>query len=176
MIRRLETVATYEMKRYTRRSPRRRVHCRNSIGNAVVLGVRDRRDKSTSEYLAPIDGITILERGKKFVETDARGRTDVDRLYAAGRLAAKPHQALIIAGYGAEVAVTLLEDHERGFFHDWVAPRGYFTGRDIGVPPDIEEIDKEERRKRERESIAVMREYFDEPHPGKSEQHPIVEQ
>lgn len=131
--------------------------------------------KNTSEYLAPIDGITILERGEEFVETDDRGRTGVDGLYAAGRLAAKPHQALVVAGHGAEVAVTLLEDHERGFFHDWVAPAGYFTGRDIGVPPGIEEIDEEEHRRRERESIVVMQEYFGEPRPGEPEQHPTVE-
>lgn len=71
--------------------------------------------------------------------------------------------------------MTLLEDHERGLFHDWVAPKGYFTGRGITVPPGIEEIDEEERRRRERESLEVMREYFGEPHPDEPEQHPNVE-
>lgn len=130
--------------------------------------------KNATDYLDGIDGVTIVRRGEEFVETDRRGRTSVDGLYAAGRLAGKQHQTIVAAGHGAEVAVTLLEEHGGGFFHDWVAPEGYFTGRGIDVPPGIEEIDEEERRRRERESMAVMREYFAEAHPDEPEQHPNV--
>ncbi|MFC4437010.1 MULTISPECIES: FAD-dependent oxidoreductase [Natrialbaceae] len=130
--------------------------------------------KNATDYLSGIEGVEIIEQGNGFVETDERGRTGVDGLYAAGRLAAKPHQTIVAAGHGAEVAVTLLEDHGGGFFHDWVAPEGYFTERGINVPPGVEEIDEEERRRRERESMEVTREYFADPHPDEPEQHPNV--
>lgn len=130
--------------------------------------------KNRTDYLDGIEGVIIVERGENFVEIDSRGRTGVDGLYVTGRLAGKPHQTIIAAGHGAEVAVTLLEEHGGGFFHDWVAPEGYFTGRGINVPPGVEEIDEEERRRRERESMELMREYFTEPHPDEPEQHPNV--
>ncbi len=131
--------------------------------------------KNAVGFLDDLDGVEILERGKTFVETDERGRTGADGLYAAGRLAGQPHQTIVSAGHGAAVAVTLLEDSDRPFYHDWVAPEGYFTGRGIDVPPGVEEIDDEERLARERESIEVMREYFDEPQSEEPEQHPNVE-
>ncbi|MFB6360601.1 MAG: FAD-dependent oxidoreductase [Halobacteriales archaeon] len=130
--------------------------------------------KNTVEYLTPLDGVEILDRGKSFVETDGRGRTGVDGLYAAGRLAQKPHQAVVAAGHGAEVAVTLLEDREEPFYHDWVAPTGYFTGRDREVPPGCEEIEETERRRRERASMDTIQEAFADPHPDQPEQHPSV--
>lgn len=128
--------------------------------------------KNTTDYLEDIEEVEIIEQGDEFVETDERGRTGIDGLYVAGRLAAQPHQAIIAAGHGAKVAVTLLEDNEGGFFHDWVAPQGYFTNREIDVPPGVEEIDEEERQKREQQSIEDMREYFNDPHPEEPEQHP----
>lgn len=130
--------------------------------------------KNEVAYLDGIDGVEVVDCGKAFVATDARGRTGVDGLYAAGRMAQKPHQTVVAAGHGAEVAVTLLEDADAPFYHDWVAPTRYFTGRDREVPPGCEEIDEAERRRREQESLAVMREYFAEPHPELPEQHPSV--
>jgi hypothetical protein len=130
--------------------------------------------KNETAYLDGIDGVGFVERGKTFVDTDERGRTGVDGLYAAGRLAEKPHQTVVAAGHGAEVAVTLLEDDDRPFYHDWVAPERYFTGRDRDVPPGCEEIDEDERRRREQESLKVMREYFDASHPDEPDQHPSV--
>ena len=131
--------------------------------------------KNATDYLEAIDGVEIVDRGTNFVETDERGRTGVDGLYAAGRMAMKPHQTVIAAGHGAEVAVTLLEERRGGFYHDWVAPEGYFTGRGIDVPPAVEEIDEDERRRREAASMETMRAYFSGPHPGEPEQHPNVE-
>jgi len=131
--------------------------------------------KNAVDYLEPVPGVGIVDRGKTFVETDDRGRTAVDGLYAAGRLAGKPHQAVVAAGHGAEVAVTLLEDDDRGFYHDWVAPDRYFTGRGRELPPGCEEIDEAERREREAESRRVVRDYFAEPHPDEPEQHPSVD-
>ena len=130
--------------------------------------------KNETGYLDGIEGVGILDRGKTFVDTDERGRTGVDGLYAAGRLAEKPHQAVVAAGHGAEVAVTLLEDADRPFYHDWVAPDGYFTDRGRDLPPGCEEIDAEERRRREDESRAAMREALAEPHPDPQETHPSL--
>lgn len=130
--------------------------------------------KNAVGYLDGLDGVEILDRGKTFVEVDERGRTGVDGLYAAGRLARKPHQAVVAAGHGAEVAVTLLDDLDRPFYHDWVAPERYFTGRGRDVPPGCEEIDEAEGQRRERESMAAMRDAFADPHPDEPEQHPSV--
>jgi thioredoxin reductase len=130
--------------------------------------------KNTTDYLADLDGVGIVDRGKTFVDTDERGRTGVDGLYAAGRLAEKPHQAVVCAGHGAEVAVTLLEEDDRPFYHDWVAPEGYFTDRGRDLPPGCEEIDDDERRRREDRSLTVMRERFTDPHPDEQVTHPSL--
>ena len=132
--------------------------------------------KNEVGYLDGIDGVGILDRGKAYVDVDERGRTGVDGLYAAGRLAEKPHQAAVCAGHGAEVAVTLLEDDDAPFYHDWVAPEGYFTDRGREVPPGCEEIGEAERREREAASLEATRERFAEPHPDPQETHPSLEE
>lgn len=131
--------------------------------------------KNAVGYLENVDGVGIIDRGKAFVDTDERGRTGVDGLYAAGRLAEKPHQAAVCAGHGAEVGVTILEDDDRPFYHDWVAPDGYFTDRGRELPPGCEEIDEDERVAREEHSLDVMRERFAEPHPDEQITHPSLE-
>jgi thioredoxin reductase len=130
--------------------------------------------KNATDYLP--DGVELLDRGKTFVACDQRGRTAVDGLYAAGRLARKPHQAIVSAGHGAEVAVTLLEDADRPFYHDWVAPAGYFTDRDRDLPPGCEEIDDDERRRREDASLDAVRERFAERHPDPQPTHPSLDE
>ena len=130
--------------------------------------------KNTTDYLTDVDGVGIIDRGKTYVDTDERGRTGVEGLYAAGRLAEKPHQAIVCAGHGAEVAVTLLEDDDRPFYHDWVTPDGYFTDRGRDLPPGCEEIDAQERHSRENESRETMREYVADPHPEEQRTHPSL--
>ncbi|WP_418284276.1 FAD-binding protein [Halorubrum sp. DTA46] len=132
--------------------------------------------KNEVGYLTDIDGVGIVDRGKAYVDVDERGRTGVNGLYAAGRLAEKPHQAAVCAGHGAEVAVTLLEDDDAPFYHDWVTPDGYFTDRGRDVPPGCEEIGADERRGREAASLTTMRERFSAPHPDDQETHPSVEE
>ena len=127
--------------------------------------------KNEVGYLDDVDDVGIIDRGKAYIDVDERGRTGVERLYAAGRLAEKPHQAIICAGHGAEVGVTVLEDDDRSFYHDWVAPEGYFTDRGCDLPPGCEEIDEEERREREESSLEVMRERLAEPHPDDQGTH-----
>jgi thioredoxin reductase len=130
--------------------------------------------KNEVGYLENVDGVGIIDRGKAFVDTDERGRTGVDGLYAAGRLAEKPHQAIVCAGHGAEVGVTILEDDDRPFYHDWVAPEGYFTDRGRDLPPGCEEIDNAERTAREARSLEVTCERFAEPHPDEQLTHPSL--
>ncbi|MBB6646577.1 NAD(P)/FAD-dependent oxidoreductase [Halobellus ruber] len=130
--------------------------------------------KNAVGYLEDVDGVGIIDRGKAFVDTDERGRTGVDGLYAAGRLAEKPHQAAVCAGHGAEVGVTILEDDDRPFYHDWVTPEGYFTDRGRDLPPGCEEVDEAERADREARSLDVMRERFAEPHPDDQVTHPSL--
>jgi thioredoxin reductase len=130
--------------------------------------------KSNPGYLAGID-LALVERGSKtYVETDRCGRTGVEGLYVAGRLAEQYHQAIVAAGHGATAAITLLEDSDVPFYHDWVAPEGYFTDRGREVPPGCEEIDAAERERRERESLQVLQDAFADPHPDDPTQHPSV--
>lgn len=144
-------------------------------GDAYEADIVVAATKSNPEYLDALDVDLDQQGSKTYVETDERGRTGVDGLYAAGRLAGKIHQTVVALGHGGEVGVTILEDAAAPFYHDWVAPDGYFTGRGREIPPGCEEIDDEERERREEESIDVMRDYFVEPHPDEPTQHPSVE-
>ena len=130
---------------------------------------------SDVDYLEDVEGIGLLDRGSKtFVDVDEYGRTGIEGLYAAGRIAEKAHQTVVAAGHGAEVAVTLVDDSEVPYYHDWVAPEGYFTERGREVPPGCEEIDEAERRRCERESMELMAEAFAERHPDEPTMHPSV--
>lgn len=129
-----------------------------------------------TSYLESVSGIGLLDRGSKtYVDVDDRGRTGIEGLYAAGRIAEKPHQAIVCAGHGAEVAITLIEDSAVPFYHDWVVPEGYFTDRGRELPPGCEEIDENERQRRERESATRMQSAFETPHPEKPTTHPSLE-
>jgi hypothetical protein len=127
-------------------------------------------------YLEAIEMIELLDRGSKtYVDVDECGRTAVDGLYAAGRIAKTAHQTVVCAGHGAEVAVTLVADSEIPFYHDWVVPEGYFTDRGREVPPGCEEIDEDERKRRERASRARMQAAFETPLPDEPTTHPSLE-
>ncbi|ADQ67807.1 thioredoxin reductase [Halogeometricum borinquense DSM 11551] len=129
---------------------------------------------SDADYLDELD-VTIRDAGsKRYVDVDECGRTSVEGVYAAGRLTEKYHQAVVAAGHGAEVALTLIHDSDVAYYHDWVTPEGYFTDREREVPPGCEEIDAEERSRREQESREVMREYFADPHPEPQRTHPSL--
>jgi thioredoxin reductase (NADPH) len=102
---------------------------------------------SDASYLP--DGVETEHRGSKtFVEVDADGRTTVDGIYAAGRVADQYHQAVVCAGHGGTVGVTVVHDSDENFYHDWVVPDGYFTDRGRDVPPGCEEIPADERLSR----------------------------
>ncbi len=128
-----------------------------------------------SNYVADIDEVGLMKRGSKtYIDANEDGETGVDGLYVTGRLAGEPHQTVVASGHGAKVALSVIHDSDVPFYNDWVAPDGYFTGRGREVPPGCEEIDEEERKRREQQSMAVMQEYFDSPHPETPTQHPSV--
>lgn len=124
-----------------------------------------------ASLLDTFDLETTQQGSKTYVKTDD-GRTGVDGLYVAGRIAGQPHQTIVNAGHGAKAALSAIHDSEVPFYHDWVAPEGYFTDRGRDVPPGCEEITEEERRERERKSLRVMRDYFESAHPEKPTPHP----
>jgi thioredoxin reductase len=130
-----------------------------------------------SDYLADVEGVGLVQRGSKtYVDVDEHGESDVEGLYAAGRLAETHHQTVVAAGDGASVALTVIDDSDVPFYHDWIAPEGYFTGRGREIPPGCEEISDEEREQRERDAREVMRDHFSDPHPENPTQHPSIEE
>ena len=128
-----------------------------------------------TDYLAGCSDVGLIERGSKtYVDVDDRGATDVDGLYAAGRIAGTHHQAIVAAGDGATVGLAVIEDSEVPFYHDWVVPEGYFTDRDREVPPGCEEIDEAERQAREAASLAAIQDAFADAHPDEPTTHPSL--
>lgn len=112
------------------------------------------------EYLREF-GLEIVEQEHgAYVESDERGRTSLDGLYVAGGLANKPLQAVIAAGHGAEVAVTVLEESDVDFVHDWTVPEGFFTDGGGEVPPGAEEITDNQREDRARRATEFMLDFL----------------
>ena len=129
---------------------------------------------SDASYLDTLE-VAVRDAGsKRYVEDDGHGRTNVEGLYAAGRIAERYHQAVVAAGDGARVGITLIHDSEVPFYHDWVAPEGYFTDRGRDVPPGCEEIDATEQAARQAASRAAMQEYFGEDHGSRQRTHPSL--
>jgi thioredoxin reductase (NADPH) len=116
-----------------------------------------------SDYLAELGVETEPEEPGpvSVVPTDADGRTNVEGVYAAGRITSTHHQALVSAGDGARVALTLINEIVPAFYNDWVAPKGYYAHYDREVPVGVEEIDSEERRRREKRGRRRICEFFE---------------
>ena len=128
-----------------------------------------------SEYLVSLD-VGRTQRGSKYVlQVDGGGRTAVEGVYAAGRLAGRPHQTIVSAGHGATAALAAIHDADVAFYHDWVAPEGYFTGRGREVPPACEEIDDAERRRRDDRSRQTILAHSAEPYDDEPTMHLSVE-
>ncbi|MFH5798380.1 FAD-dependent oxidoreductase [Haladaptatus sp. CMAA 1911] len=128
---------------------------------------------SDASYLDGLD-LDLEDSGsKRYVPVDDDGRTDIDGLYAAGRIAKQYHQAIVSAGHGSQVGITVVHDADPDFYHDWVVPEGYFTNRDRDVPEGCEEISEDERQRRARKAHDRLRDYLEEwederpvPHPS----------
>jgi thioredoxin reductase (NADPH) len=117
-----------------------------------------------------------IQRGSKtMLSVDEFGRTDVDGVYAAGRIARQYHQAVVAAGHGATVGLTIVEDSEEPYYHDWVTPDRYFTGRGRDLPPGCEEIGEAERQRRHEDSVERLRELAEDD-PDPPTQHSRVEE
>ncbi|MCU4800902.1 FAD-dependent oxidoreductase [Halobacteria archaeon HArc-gm2] len=158
---------------------------RSDDGAGFTVALEDGRDLSAdcvvaaswsdATYLDDLD-LGLIDRGsKRYVDVDEFGRSAVDGLYAAGRLAGTYHQAIVAAGHGATVGRTVVEDSEVPFYNDWVAPEGYFTGRGREVPPGCEEIGEAEWQRRADRSAETMREYFEDPAVEPPTMHPSVD-
>lgn len=121
---------------------------------------------SDSDFLADIGVNTEPEApdscgSVSIVPTDGRGRTNVDGVYATGRLTDTHHQAIVNAGDGARVALELIEELVPEFYNDWVAPEGYYEQYDRDVPVGVEEIGHTERRRRVERAGEYMASFFD---------------
>jgi len=129
-----------------------------------------------SEYLTPLE-VTREQRGSKYVvSVDRAGRTNVDGVYATGRIAGTPHQAIAAAGHGATVGLAVVQDGETPFYHDWVAPEGYFTGRGRDIPPACEEIGDVQRVQRDERACEVLADHLARPFDDSPTMHPSVEE
>ncbi len=63
-------------------------------------------------------GLELGGHGAKFVSVDEQGRTAVDRCYAAGRITGLPSQAIVSAGDGARVAISIIQTIRGGYYVD----------------------------------------------------------
>ncbi|XVH33337.1 FAD-binding protein (plasmid) [Haloferacaceae archaeon DSL9] len=117
---------------------------------------------SKSDYLEELGVETEQEENGPVDEivTDAQGRTNVEGLYAAGRITGTPHQALVSAGDGARVALNLVSELIPEFYNDWIAPAGYYEQYGREIPVGVEEISHEERRSRAECGRTWIRERF----------------
>ena len=119
---------------------------------------------SESDYLDEVGVETEAEPDGPVqeIQTDETGETNVDGVYAAGRITGTHHQALVSAGDGARVALNIVNRAIPEFYNDWVAPEGYYASYDRDVPVGIEEVDHEERRRRAERGRQRMRSFFEE--------------
>ncbi|ELY56616.1 NAD(P)/FAD-dependent oxidoreductase [Natronolimnohabitans innermongolicus] len=99
------------------------------------------------------------------VPTDEDGRTDCDGVYAAGRITSQNHQAIVNAGNGADVALTLIRDVRPDYYNDWVVTEGYYESYDRSVPDGVEEISIAERKRRKARAETKMAAFFE---PGEN--------
>jgi thioredoxin reductase (NADPH) len=119
---------------------------------------------SDSDYLEALGVETEPESGcgsVSVVPTDDCGETNVEGVYAAGRVTDTHHQAIVNAGDGARVALEMIKRVDSDFYNDWVAPDGYYESHDRDVPVGVEEIDHSERRRRAEQANDYMRTFFE---------------
>ena len=118
---------------------------------------------SDSDYLDDLGVHTETESAGSvsIVPTDGSGETNVDGVYAAGRLTETHHQALVNAGDGARVALEIIGELDPEFYNDWIAPAGYYEQYDREIPVGVEEIEHDERRRRVERSTEYMSSLFE---------------
>jgi thioredoxin reductase len=82
------------------------------LSTYFLLASNKRTDLAVSLGL-PLGGF-----GEKFVATDPSGATVVERCYAAGRITGQPSQAVVSAGDGAKVAISIVQAIRGGYYVD----------------------------------------------------------
>jgi len=82
------------------------------IAAFVLLASNKRTD------IAKSLGLELSGHGSRFVTVDERGQTALDRLYAAGRITGLPSQAIVSAGDGARVAISIIERVRGAYYVD----------------------------------------------------------
>lgn len=63
-------------------------------------------------------GLTLAGFKGKFIHHDGKGRTPVTNAYVCGRITEIPSQAVIAAGDGAAVAITMIQDLRGEYYID----------------------------------------------------------
>jgi thioredoxin reductase len=63
-------------------------------------------------------GLALTGFKGKFIHHDGKGRTPVKNAYVCGRITEIPSQAVIAAGDGAAVAITMIQDLRGGYYID----------------------------------------------------------
>jgi len=118
---------------------------------------------STGDYLDELGVETEQEADGPVDEiiTDPDGRTNVDGIWAAGRITGTHHQALVNAGDGARVALNLIHDLRPAYENDWVALEGYYAQYDRSIPTGVEEISHDERNQRADQGREWMLDFFE---------------
>jgi len=129
---------------------------------------------SDVSYAENIGLRTYRNGSKTFVETDEDGLTSVPGIFATGRVAGVRHQSIVAAGDGANVGLSVIEDINPDFYHDWVAPAGYFTDRGRELPEGCEEIDNREREQRARKARQSLKNYLENPPQSGPVPHPSL--
>lgn len=145
---------------------------------------------SENEYLQSFEGGVLYngevshENRSYHVPCDDAGRTPVEAVYAAGRLAGTEHQALVAAGSGARAGMALARDAmaDRGFpeeiierYHDWTVHPHRYEDWDFDswferqVPDDVED-ERFQRLKRRYEQRIDGRIRDDEQQTQRQEQ------
>lgn len=83
-----------------------------------------------ADYLTGLRDGEFHDQGDHPVDVDEEtGRTEIDGLYVAGWLSGGPHQVLISAGHGANVAKSLIHDHRCDVEGYWPEVAQYWDWR-----------------------------------------------
>ena len=78
----------------------------------LIIASNKRTDLATSL------GLALGGFGGRFVEVDRDGATAIDRCYATGRITGLPSQAIVSAGHGAQVAISLIQRIRGAYYVD----------------------------------------------------------
>jgi thioredoxin reductase len=88
--------------------------CAGAVYGAPRVLVASNKDTKAATDL----GLTLAGFKGKFIHHDGKGRTPVKNAYVCGRITEIPSQAVIAAGDGAAVAITMIQDLRGEYYID----------------------------------------------------------